>query len=651
MKDALPGSLARRGPDVLLRRGEPRLGCRARARAARREGRRPRRSRRARRRRRRRGACRRSRPRDEQRRLRRHPRQAARSDSPPSDERADDRLPPRLQLVAAIGEGQLIARAAAALAADPPRFHVPALAHRPGAGDARRVRMDRMRAPADASSRSSAARSAATTRRGSRNATARRRSSSIRRSGPRDLRPFIGPQRNLHTGDDTTSRPRTSSSSRRSRSRGSRVPSAISCSLAPATKCSIGAQAVGFYAGAFQYVAGGGDHGWAGFRRRGRIGAALLRMRALPSGRTFDVAVIGGGLVGAAVAFGLRSLGPKLALLDEGDVAYRAARANFGLVWVQGKGAGLLVRRLDTGFGGRVAAARGRASARVPASTSRLRNRAASTSASPQGSSSSASPARRAAVAAGVSPLSDRSPRSQRRSHRACPVSATAVAGGTYCPLDGPLQSAEAPARAARGDDSRGRRCIGPIIASRGSRRAARASCSTRQPALSRRQRVVLAAGLGNAARADGRTRLARAAPIRAGHRARARPAVSRAAAADDPADRRRHGADRRLAAGPRLRRFVRHRRARGDGRARCACFPALGGARVVRAWAGLRVMTPDGFPVYEQSASHPGAFVASCHSGVTLAAAHAYALAPAVAGGGLPTRSIVQRDAVRRRR
>jgi glycine/D-amino acid oxidase-like deaminating enzyme len=65
--------------------------------------------------------------------------------------------------------------------------------------------------------------------------------------------------------------------------------------------------------------------------------------------------------------------------------------------------------------------------------------------------------------------------------------------------------------------------------------------------------------------------------------------------------------------------------------------FPALGSARVVRAWAGLRVMTPDGCPVYEQSATHPGAFAASCHSGVTLAAAHAYALAPAVAAGALP--------------
>ena len=65
--------------------------------------------------------------------------------------------------------------------------------------------------------------------------------------------------------------------------------------------------------------------------------------------------------------------------------------------------------------------------------------------------------------------------------------------------------------------------------------------------------------------------------------------------------------------------------------------FPALAAARVVRAWAALRVMTPDGFPIYEQSTVHPGAFVATCHSGVTLAAVHAYALAPAVAAGSLP--------------
>ncbi len=57
--------------------------------------------------------------------------------------------------------------------------------------------------------------------------------------------------------------------------------------------------------------------------------------------RAFDVAIVGGGLVGAALAYGLRELGRRLAVLDEGDVAYRAARGNFGLIWVQGKGFGM----------------------------------------------------------------------------------------------------------------------------------------------------------------------------------------------------------------------------------------------------------------------------------------------------------------------
>jgi glycine/D-amino acid oxidase-like deaminating enzyme len=64
--------------------------------------------------------------------------------------------------------------------------------------------------------------------------------------------------------------------------------------------------------------------------------------------------------------------------------------------------------------------------------------------------------------------------------------------------------------------------------------------------------------------------------------------------------------------------------------------FPLLARANVVRSWAALRVMTRDGFPIYEQSASCPGAFIVTCHSGVTLAAAHATALAPQVAAGAL---------------
>ncbi|MEP7328659.1 MAG: FAD-dependent oxidoreductase, partial [Betaproteobacteria bacterium] len=57
--------------------------------------------------------------------------------------------------------------------------------------------------------------------------------------------------------------------------------------------------------------------------------------------RRVDMAVIGGGLVGAAIAFGMRSLGARLAVLDEGDIAFRASRGNFGLIWVQGKGFGM----------------------------------------------------------------------------------------------------------------------------------------------------------------------------------------------------------------------------------------------------------------------------------------------------------------------
>jgi hydrogen cyanide synthase HcnC len=65
--------------------------------------------------------------------------------------------------------------------------------------------------------------------------------------------------------------------------------------------------------------------------------------------------------------------------------------------------------------------------------------------------------------------------------------------------------------------------------------------------------------------------------------------------------------------------------------------FPLLGRLNVVRTWAALRVMTKDGFPIYDQSASCPGAFLATCHSGVTLAANHALSLAPLVAAGALP--------------
>jgi glycine/D-amino acid oxidase-like deaminating enzyme len=64
--------------------------------------------------------------------------------------------------------------------------------------------------------------------------------------------------------------------------------------------------------------------------------------------------------------------------------------------------------------------------------------------------------------------------------------------------------------------------------------------------------------------------------------------------------------------------------------------FPILATVNVVRAWRAIRVMPADGFPIYDQSATHPGAFLVTCHSGVTLAAVHALHLAPMIAAGAL---------------
>ena len=55
---------------------------------------------------------------------------------------------------------------------------------------------------------------------------------------------------------------------------------------------------------------------------------------------SYDAIVVGGGLLGSAIGYGLARQGLRCAILDEGDVAYRAARGNFGLVWVQSKGIG-----------------------------------------------------------------------------------------------------------------------------------------------------------------------------------------------------------------------------------------------------------------------------------------------------------------------
>lgn len=60
--------------------------------------------------------------------------------------------------------------------------------------------------------------------------------------------------------------------------------------------------------------------------------------------------------------------------------------------------------------------------------------------------------------------------------------------------------------------------------------------------------------------------------------------------------------------------------------------FPWLKEVNLVRAWGGIRTMTEDGFPIYDSFPEYPGLFSANCHSGVTLAPVHALRLAPMIA-------------------
>ena len=62
--------------------------------------------------------------------------------------------------------------------------------------------------------------------------------------------------------------------------------------------------------------------------------------------------MIGGGLVGAAIACGLAEQGLDTLLLDEGDIAHRASRGNFGLIWVQSKARRAVLPAVVAAIGG-----------------------------------------------------------------------------------------------------------------------------------------------------------------------------------------------------------------------------------------------------------------------------------------------------------
>lgn len=73
------------------------------------------------------------------------------------------------------------------------------------------------------------------------------------------------------------------------------------------------------------------------------------------------------------------------------------------------------------------------------------------------------------------------------------------------------------------------------------------------------------------------------------------------------------------------------------EGRWAMRIWPELAQKRLIRTWSGLRVMPKDGVAIYSQLPNHSNAFLMNTHSAVTLAAAHARLLPDFILGGELP--------------
>ena len=162
-------------------------------------------------------------------------------------------------------KGGMLARAAAALA-DPPRLHLPQLDHRP----TRAIRNVRAWIDAEAPGGidltligSSLGGYYATWLAEHYGARAVLINPTIRPYD--DLRPFVGPQRNLYTNEEYDVTPAHFDELAALAVARITRPERYFLLVRTGDELLDWRDAVGFYAGAFQYIAGGGDHGWTDF--------------------------------------------------------------------------------------------------------------------------------------------------------------------------------------------------------------------------------------------------------------------------------------------------------------------------------------------------------------------------------------------------
>lgn len=352
--------------------------------------------------------------------------------------------------------------------------------------------------------------------------------------------------------------------------------------------------------------------------------------------RAFDALVIGGGLVGTAIGYGLAAAGLKTAILDEGDIAFRASRGNFGLVWVQTKGLGAphyqrWTRASAAAWGGFA----GELGERTGVALGLEQNGGLQLCLGDEELE------RRAQMMARMQREAGNFGFEYRMLDHAelagmLPGLGDAVTGASWTPYDGHVNSLALFHALHRGFAAKG----GVYLPNHGVSDASAAPRDFRIEAGGETlaaPKVVLAAGLGNAALAPlfglnapvrpqrGQIlvteRTSKAWPIPLGNiRQTPEGTVLLGSSEEDV------GFD--TSQRPEVMQKIAQRAV--------MCFPWLAELQIVRAWAALRVMPPDGLPIYDESEQYPGAFTANCHSGVTLAAAHATLFAPMVAAGAL---------------
>jgi glycine/D-amino acid oxidase-like deaminating enzyme len=355
----------------------------------------------------------------------------------------------------------------------------------------------------------------------------------------------------------------------------------------------------------------------------------------------YDVVVVGAGMVGAAIGMGLAGLGRRVLLLDGADTDHRAAKANFGLLWVQGKGYGNTdyqrlshhAARLWPDFARELESESGIAlhyenrgglhfclgQAQWDERAARMRQWQSRT---PE-----------------LEPCVEMLDRDTLQRRYPMLRLGAAVTGASFGALDGhvnPLRLLAALQKTflSRGGTLLSRHPVDGIEPLAGGGFRVRSGATAFEAA-----NVVVAAGLGS--------RLLGAmvgldVPLRP-QRGQVMVTERMAPLLPVPASGIRQTGEGTVMIGLTQEDVGYDVRTTTEAAARMCrgalrVLPDLAGARLVRQWSCLRVMTPDGCPVYAGSALYPGAWTALCHSGVTLASFHAGPLARALAGGALPS-------------